>query len=214
MIPLDSNETNLVWLRRGHFQRSFDLAAGNGLIATLAFDEWIGPAATASTAGGTFTFRRRSRVDPVIEVRDEGDRVLLVVGASPSEGVIRRYEMRCPNRWHRDFLITTEGGRELFVLYHDDSRASRISISNRDAGAADLPVLVLTAAYLVEAGITREDRSPTISNGDDGNDPSGKPGTAGARHRLPLSPATTGSREGQHEDLAHCRRPGGTGCHG
>jgi hypothetical protein len=73
MVSIDPRQLGaLEWRQPSALNRTFELKSADSKLAELQFFKTLGTLAKASTAGGTWTFKRSGFLNPVVSAREEG----------------------------------------------------------------------------------------------------------------------------------------------
>jgi hypothetical protein len=147
-------------------ERTFELRAGDELVATLAFQSAFGSLALARTAQGGFTFKRVGFFSPRATARREGSETDLAVytprwTGRDGELVLadgERLRFGTANFWGTRFALGDAEGRTVVTLGPDPEihrvsdlfrTQALVTVDPSAAARPDLALLLLLAWYLV-----------------------------------------------------------------
>jgi len=161
--------TRPCWSESNVMKRAFELREGNRLLGTLQFAKSWGSLATASLAGGEWTFKRTGYFRPRVTVRRQGQEADLAVcqpggwGAGAAEGELqiaggRCYGWRPANFWATKYAFVNVGGKALVTFKQgtEENKWSNlfkfqalVEIDPSANGLEELPLLVALGWYLM-----------------------------------------------------------------
>jgi len=158
MIPLDPHQTGgLTWQQSSMWKRHWELRSGEALLAELHFESAFGSLATATAAGGAWTFKRSGFFAPVVTARAAGQdaelatyqpnwpqqRGRLYVGSE-------RLEFRPISFWGRRYGLFS-ADQELIsfentgMMHH----GANVTVHPPARGRSDLPLMLTLCWYLL-----------------------------------------------------------------
>ena len=156
----------LKWIQPHALKMEYELHTGDIVVATLRFRSSFGSFATATSADGSWTFKRVGFFNPRVTVRSEGSETDLAVFRpkwTGSEGTTQlangaAYTWKTANFWATEYAWQNSAGEPL-ILYKQGVEASwladlfktqaRVEIQPSAQGLQDLALLVLLGWYLI-----------------------------------------------------------------
>lgn len=168
------NTQTLYWVQPKAMEKRFELRSADHQYAGLHFPSAFGSLATASTADGTWTYKRVGFFSTRITVRAEGSETDLAIYKPKWTGMQgtletaagQTYLWNTANFWGTRFQFTDANGTPLvnFHLGADDWKLSnifktqaRMEIDPGAVGVSDIPLLATIGFYLIN--LYQEDSS-------------------------------------------------------
>ena len=158
MIPLDPHQAGgLTWQQNSMWERHWELRSGESLLAELHFESSFGSLATATAAGGAWTFKRSGFFAPIVTARAVGQDANIALYRphwSHRRGTLslgaEQLELRPVNFWGTRFALCS-GERELISFENTGlvHRGANVTVSEWARSRADLPLLLTLCWYLL-----------------------------------------------------------------
>jgi hypothetical protein len=159
----------LLWVQPKALQRTYELRAGDDVVATLRWEKAWGSLVTAVTAKRQWTFKRVGFLHPRVTIRQAGSESDLALvelrwhgGGDVQFANGRRFHWRNTSFWRGEWAFITLEGEKLIQFKHRFSLTKMKGHVEIEAGARALPELSLLAAlgwYLM--GLMSEDAAAT-----------------------------------------------------
>ncbi|MBI5282227.1 MAG: hypothetical protein HY858_11145 [Candidatus Solibacter usitatus] len=160
MILIQRNQlAGLEWRQPGAFARTFELRAGDSLLARLEFKKTLGTLAEAETAQGKWSFKRTGFLSPVVSARVRGEEADIAIyrpSFSGQKGALRlaggeALELHALGFWGSEWALTGAGGEHL-LRFHNKGlvhHGADVEVGEAARGRQDLELLLTLAWYIL-----------------------------------------------------------------
>jgi hypothetical protein len=171
MIAFDARQlSSLEWKQPGAFSRSYELRAGDSLLATLHFVKMLGSLAEATIQGSQWTFKRSGFLSPKVTARvagSEADIALYEPNWSSTKGLFRLaggevLDFRAANFWGSEWSLSSSRG-DMLLRYHTKGMlhaGAELEVSPAARERPDLALMLLLTWYVLV--LHREDGSTAV----------------------------------------------------
>lgn len=160
MIPIRSTQlAGLEWRQPSAFARSYELKAGDSVLATVEFKKVFGTLAEARTAEQAWTFKRTGFLTPVVTARVAGteqDIAHYKPGLMGTKGTLHLaggevLEMKSTNFWASHWALLDQQGEALLKFSNQGvlKHGAHVEVAPSAAGRADLPLLLAMGWYIL-----------------------------------------------------------------
>ncbi|MBI5083889.1 MAG: hypothetical protein HZB13_04750 [Acidobacteria bacterium] len=160
MIPIQRNQlAGLEWRQPGAFSRTYELRAGDSLLARLEFKKTFGTLAEAETAQGKWSFKRTGFLSPLVSARvlgEEADIAIYKPSFSGQKGALRlaggeTLALHTMGFWGSEWALTAAGGEQL-LRFHNKGlvhHGADIDVGEAARNREDLELLLTMAWYIL-----------------------------------------------------------------
>jgi hypothetical protein len=160
MLPFNpAHYDELQWRQPSAFARVYELRSGDSTLAKLEFQKALGTLAIASTAAGSWTFKRSGFVAPKVSARiaDTETEVALFESSITAGGGHLRLpggevlELRATNFWRTSWMLSTGDREPLFHMHNKGMvhHASEIELEAAAKSRPDLGLLLTLSWYIL-----------------------------------------------------------------